>query len=130
MYMALREHFLGAMRMPLSGQNPHSGFSNMPPYNRQIMKSPHVPITLTATEFNRLGLAALEQSLEHGPVHVTRRNKPVAVVLSVKQYQRLVDTNAPAPVGMTAVQWLLAQTAPGRRSKRMIDAALKSERAW
>ena len=85
---------------------------------------------LTATELKRRGMAAVEAALQSGPVHVTKRNKPVAVVLSVDDYRGLAHTNATALKGMTAAAWLLASPASGRRGKRQIDAALKNERAW
>jgi len=35
----------------------------------------------------RRGIAAIEQALEHGPVHLIKRNKAAAVVLNVQHYQ-------------------------------------------
>lgn len=86
--------------------------------------------TLTAAEIKRRGLAAIEESLRRGPVHLVKRNKPAAVVLSEAEYQRLVGGQTPAHPGMTAVQWLLTQPAAGTRSKAGINAALGEERAW
>ena len=85
---------------------------------------------LKTTELKRHGMAAIEAALQCGPVRITRRNKPVAVVLSVDVYRGLAHTNATALKGMTAAEWLLARPASGKRSKRKIDAALKDERAW
>lgn len=85
--------------------------------------------TLTAAELKRRGLAAIEESLRRGPVHLVKRNKPAAVVLSEDDYQRLSAGRSAQP-GMTAVQWLLAQPAAGTRSKEDIDAGLAAERAW
>jgi prevent-host-death family protein len=85
---------------------------------------------LTAAEIKRRGLAAIEESLQRGPVHLVKRNKPAAVVLSEDEYQRLTAGQPPARPGMTAVQWLLAQPAAGTRSREDIDAALAKERAW
>jgi PHD/YefM family antitoxin component YafN of YafNO toxin-antitoxin module len=86
--------------------------------------------TLTAAEIKRRGLAAIEEGLRRGPVHLVKRNKSTAVVLSTEEYQRLTTGRLPAGNGMTAVQWLLAQPAAGVRSKADIDAALANERAW
>jgi hypothetical protein len=86
--------------------------------------------TLTVAEIKRRGMAAIEDGLRHGPVHIIKRNKPAAVVLTEDEYQRLAHGKQPAPAGMTVVQWLLAQTTGGKRSKASIDADLKAERAW
>ena len=86
--------------------------------------------TLTAAELKRRGMAAIEEGLRRGPVHIVKRNKPAAVVLSEDEYQRLAQRKLAAPQGMTAMQWLLARPASGKRSKAKIDAGLKAERAW
>jgi PHD/YefM family antitoxin component YafN of YafNO toxin-antitoxin module len=49
-----------------------------------------LPNTLAAGELKRRGLAAIEEKLEHGPVHVIRRNKPAAVVVSEEEFAELV----------------------------------------
>ncbi|MDZ7751325.1 MAG: type II toxin-antitoxin system Phd/YefM family antitoxin [Gammaproteobacteria bacterium] len=85
---------------------------------------------LPAAEIKRRGMAAIEESLRRGPVHILKRNKATAVVLSEEDYQRLVGNQPPDQPGMTAVQWLLAQPATGTRDKADIDAALAEERAW
>lgn len=86
--------------------------------------------TLTVAEIKRRGMAAIEEGLRRGPVHIVKRNKPAAVVISEEEYQRLAHGRVRAPEGMTAVQWLLALPPAGQRSKAQIDAELKSERAW
>ena len=86
--------------------------------------------TLTIAEIKRRGMAAIEDGLRHGPVHIVKRNKLAAVVLSEDDYQRLAYGKVKAPGVMTAVQWLLAQPVAGKRSKVQIDANLKAERAW
>ena len=85
--------------------------------------------TLTAAELKRRGMAAIEDGLRHGPVHLVKHNKPAAVVLSQAEYVRLAQGKAgAAPVGMTAVQWLLSQRTTGTRRKAQIDKALREER--
>lgn len=85
---------------------------------------------LTVAELKRRGMAAIEEGLRHGPVHIMKRNKPAAVVLSEAEYQRLASGRLEAPSGLTAMQWLLAQPTTGERSKEQIDAELQAERAW
>ena len=86
--------------------------------------------TLTVAELKRRGMAAIEAGLLHGPLHIVKRNRPTAVVLSEEEYQRLTQGKAATPPGMNAVQWLLAQPAGDRRSKEQIDADLLRERDW
>lgn len=86
--------------------------------------------TLSIAEIKRRGMAAIEDGLRRGPVHIVKRNKPAAVVLSEDEYQRLAHGRMVVAGGMTAVQWLLAQPVADKRSKARIDAGLKAERAW
>ena len=85
--------------------------------------------TLTAAELKRRGMAAVEEGLRHGPVHLMKHNKPSAVVLSQEEYARLAQGKAgAAPVGMTAVQWLLSQRITGTKRKTQIDKTMRAER--
>jgi len=86
--------------------------------------------TLTVAELKRRGMAAIEEGLRQGPLHIVKRNRPSAVVLSEEEYQRLAYKQVTKPAGMTAVQWLLSQPLAGKRSKAQIDAKLKVERDW
>lgn len=85
---------------------------------------------LTVAEIKRRGMAAIEEGLRRGPVHIVKRNKPAAVVLSEEEYQRLLGRRSAAPEGLTAVQWLLAHSGGGTRDREQIDADLRSERDW
>lgn len=86
--------------------------------------------TVTAAEIKRRGMAAIEEGLRRGPVHIVKRNKSAAVVLSEEEYQRLIGGQPQARPGMTAMQWLLSQPAGGTRDKAEIDASLAEERTW
>lgn len=82
---------------------------------------------VTVAEIKRRGMAAIEDGLRLGPLHILKRNRPAAVVISEEEYRRLVqDTTATLP-GMSAVQWLLKQPS-GKRDKAEMDAALQAER--
>jgi PHD/YefM family antitoxin component YafN of YafNO toxin-antitoxin module len=87
---------------------------------------------LTSAELKRRGIAAIEQALQHGPVHLLKRNRPAAVVLSEHHYRQLQLQASQAPgCEASALQWLLAlspSTSP--RSKAEIDAELAAERDW
>lgn len=86
--------------------------------------------SITASEIKRRGMAAIEDGLRSGPVHIVKHNKPAAVVLTESDYQRLAHGRVATPSGVTAVQWLLNQRPVGTRSKAQIDTALKAERDW
>lgn len=86
--------------------------------------------SLTAAALKRRGMAAIEEALQHGPVHIVKRNKPAAVVLSVDEYLRLSGGQPASVPGLTAMQWLLSLPASGGRSKEEIDSALAAERSW
>ena len=88
--------------------------------------------TLTSAELKRRGIAAIEEGLLRGPLHLVKRNKPTAVVISEEDFARLTRAKPGGePVGLSAVQWLLGQPSRGRRTKAQIDKALRDERdAW
>lgn len=83
--------------------------------------------SLTAAELKRRGMAAIEEGLRRGPVHLVKRNKAAAVVVSAEEYVRMSVRKDAKPVGMTAMQWLLQQPG-GTKSKRQIDRALRAGR--
>ncbi len=84
--------------------------------------------TLTVAELKRRGMSAIEDGLRLGPVHILKRNRPAAVVITEDEYQRLVQGKAYTPSGMSAVQWLLAQPSSGTKSKADLDEELCAER--
>ena len=86
--------------------------------------------SLTVSELKRRGMAAIEDGLRRGPLHIVNRNKPAAVVLTEAEYETLAHGRVSTRDGMSAMQWLLNQRVAGKRSKAQIDAALKAERGW
>ena len=84
--------------------------------------------SLTAAELKRRGMAAIEEGLRRGPVHLVKRNKPSAVVISADDYARLTRRKGTKQVGMTAAQWLVKQPVRGRKTKEQMDATLRIER--
>jgi hypothetical protein len=85
---------------------------------------------LTVAEIKRRGMAAIEEGLRKGPVHLVKRNRPAAVVLSEHDYLALCEPKHPAPKGMTALQWLASLPSKGRLTKAQIDGRLREDRAW
>jgi hypothetical protein len=83
--------------------------------------------SLTAAELKRRGMAAIEDGLRHGPVHLVKRNKASAVVLSADDYARLSQPKPRRPTGITATQWLLNQPS-GNKRKTQLDKSLRAER--
>ena len=87
--------------------------------------------TLTVAELKRRGMAAIEDGLRHGPVHIVKRNRPSAVVITEEEYQRLVQGKTYTPSGVSAVQWLLSHQSTGKKDKTTLDNELRTERdAW
>jgi prevent-host-death family protein len=85
---------------------------------------------LTVAELKRRGMAAIEEGLRKGPVHIVKRNQPAAVVLSEDDYRALCQPQSPQEGGVTALQWLAVHPPTGRRTKAEIDQRLREERAW
>jgi hypothetical protein len=87
---------------------------------------------LRSAELKRRGIAAVEEALRAGPVHLLKRNSPAGVVLSEADYNRLRRlAERPAATKSSCLDWLLAlPPAPTARSKQEIDAELHQERDW
>jgi hypothetical protein len=87
---------------------------------------------LRSAELKRRGIAAVEEALRSGPVHLLKRNSPAAVVLSETEYNRLRrQADRPAAAGQSCLDWLLDLPAASEgRSKEAIDADLQQERDW
>lgn len=87
---------------------------------------------LRSAELKRRGIAAVEEALRAGPVHLLKRNRPAAVVLSETEYNRLCRrANQPAAEPSSCLEWLLSlPPAEEGRSKVAIDAELRLERDW
>lgn len=87
---------------------------------------------LTSAELKRRGIAAIEQALQHGPVHLIKHNQGAGVVLSEQHYRQLqLQASRAATAEPTTLNWLLnLPPAPSPRSKTSIDADLATERDW
>jgi PHD/YefM family antitoxin component YafN of YafNO toxin-antitoxin module len=96
--------------------------------------------TLRANDLRRRGLAAIEQALEKGPVRILKRNRPLAIVLTEQEFQRLVDSESQAAAGraerkaepgpMGAYDFLLSLP-PGNRTIQDIRRQIGKERtSW
>lgn len=52
--------------------------------------------TIPAQEIKRKGIAAVDEALKEGPVHVIKNNKPQYVVISEEHYQELLNAEREA----------------------------------
>jgi hypothetical protein len=90
--------------------------------------------SIPAGEVKRRGVAALEEALKKGPVHVIKNNRPTLVVLTEEEYARLTGTRAGEPATSRYKDvWDFLLNAPSlqRRTKEEIDAELRKEReSW
>lgn len=68
--------------------------------------------TLTVADIKRNGFAALDAALAQGVVHLMKRNRPSAVVLSMASYNQLLaqaQRNRASLPPVTGLSMLLAQ---------------------
>jgi len=49
-----------------------------------------------AQEIKRRGIAAVDEALAHGPVHIIKNNRPQYVVLTEERYRELIDSQEEA----------------------------------
>jgi PHD/YefM family antitoxin component YafN of YafNO toxin-antitoxin module len=88
------------------------------------------PNTLTVAELKRRGLATIQEALLRGPVHILKRNRPAAVILSEADYETILSARRPPIASGTALRWLLQELITGIRSKADLDAELQANRDW
>lgn len=88
--------------------------------------------TIPASEVKRRGVAALEDAVKKGPVHVIKNNRPALVVLSEEDYARLTGARTGEPESPrydSVWDFLLHAPSAQTRTKEEIDAWLRRERA-
>jgi hypothetical protein len=66
---------------------------------------------VTVADIKRSGFSIVESALEHGPVHLMKRNRPSAVLLRPADYDRLVQLAQRGTSGASnlGLEMLLAQ---------------------
>lgn len=87
--------------------------------------------SIPASEVKRRGVAALEEAVRNGPVHVIKNNRPTLVVLTEAQYSELSagsSASAHSP-RRNALDYVLNRPHEGTRTREDIDAAIRRERA-
>lgn len=86
--------------------------------------------TIPAKELKRRGVAALEELLPMGPVHILKNNRPVCVVLTEEEYRTVTGEGSAGgvvPRRLTVLD-LFARPASGKRKRGEIDARIREER--
>ena len=85
--------------------------------------------TIAANELKRCGITALEKLITKGPVHVIKRNKPVCVVLTEDEYERLIHSaKGKPPARQLSVMECFSLPPLGEEGKAALDKRLSSER--
>ncbi len=84
--------------------------------------------TLSAVELKRRGIAAIEEKLTSGPVHLLKRNRPAAVILTESDYRELLQDKM-IQHEAKALRWILDYDPKGQRSREDIDRQLEDERS-
>lgn len=65
-----------------------------------------------AQEIKRRGIAAVDEALAHGPVHIIKNNRPQYVVLTEERYKELLEIQEEAALARIKVS--LADARAGR----------------
>ena len=88
---------------------------------------------LTNQQIKRRGIAAVEDALRHGPVHLVKRNRPAAVVVTEAEFTRLISLDKPANGSkkMTSMEWFLSDQPCGKLDAAGLARRIKEERdSW
>ena len=88
---------------------------------------------LTNEQIKRRGIAAVEEALRHGPVHLVKRNRPAAVAVSEAEFARLTALDKPATEAtkMTSMEWFLSDRPAGTLDAEGLARRINEERdSW
>lgn len=87
--------------------------------------------TITVTDLTRHGMAAVEEALKKGPVHILESDQPRVVILSKDDYERLTKAAVKAqPASPESSAWEFLFNHPGGNSApEEIRARIKEDRA-
>jgi PHD/YefM family antitoxin component YafN of YafNO toxin-antitoxin module len=85
--------------------------------------------TIAANELKRHGITAIEKLIAKGPVHVIKRNRPVCVVLTEAEYERLTRASGEeVPARQLSVMEWFSLSPLGQTEKDDLDDRLSRER--
>ncbi len=86
---------------------------------------------VTNESIKRRGIAAVEDALRFGPVHLFKRNRPASVVISEDEYARLTahDRESPqAPQDGGCAEWFMAKDIAGALDAKSLAARVAQAR--
>lgn len=79
---------------------------------------------IPAQEIKRRGMAAVDEALAEGPVHIIKNNRPQYVVLTEERYRELLETQEEAALGR--IKASLEDARAGRVTRHdSVDALLQ-----
>jgi len=79
--------------------------------------------TIAAREIKRRGIAAVEEALKEGPVHIIKNDRPRFVVLDEEDYRELIEAQEQAYVARVKASLEDVKSGRVRRvtAKKLID---------
>ena len=86
---------------------------------------------ITIAEIKRRGMIAVEEALAQGPVHLMKRNRPAAVLLSEEAYEQLraaAEAGGEAG-GSAALEWFLSEQPTGTLDEQGLADRMTEVRA-
>jgi hypothetical protein len=83
---------------------------------------------IAANELKRHGIAAIEKLFAKGPVHVIKRNRPVCVVLTEAEYERLTRVQTETSSQISVIDWFSLPPLGAAAQKSELDDRLSRER--
>lgn len=89
--------------------------------------------TLTIEQIKRRGIAAVEDALRHGPVHLVKRNRPAAVMMTETEFTRLTALDKPkaGPRKRTSMEIFLSDDPGGNLDAAGLARRINEERnSW
>lgn len=87
--------------------------------------------TVSAQEIKRRGISAVDEALQHGPVHVIRRNRPSYVILTEEDYQRLrVHQHDSRALWERLLHRPLDEPSEGRTARELAEELEAEQDAW
>jgi hypothetical protein len=94
-----------------------------------VLLMEHFMNTLPATEIKRRGVAAIDESIKFGPIHIIKNNHLKYVILLEEDYEKLLSHSIPLSNAKTSL-WEMLENRPwsGQRKKTDIKNQIKRER--
>lgn len=85
---------------------------------------------ISANELKRHGIAAIEKLFAKGPVHVIKRNRPVCVVLTEAEYERLTRAQAETSSQISVIDWFSLPPLEAAQKSELDDRLSRERDGW